>query len=81
MQIRAQLENVTDVRPADDNYTIMAKLKCTSCQEEHPKIVGFSKDDEVEMSKGRSTSNLVMHCQVSTLLQNIINSAIILIRL
>ncbi|PWN34302.1 uncharacterized protein FA14DRAFT_156968 [Meira miltonrushii] len=66
LQIRAQLENVTDLRPADDNYTIMAKLKCTSCQEEHAKLVGFSKDDEVEMSKGRSTSNLVMHCQSLT---------------
>lgn len=55
---------MTELRPANDNYTVMAKLKCTSCQEEHAKYVGFSKDDEVEMSKGRSSSNLVMHCQV-----------------
>jgi hypothetical protein len=62
LQIRAQLENVTDVRPSDDNYTVMAKLKCTSCQEEHPKLVGFSRADDRDLSKGRSTANLVMNC-------------------
>lgn len=60
------MEGVTDLRPADEDHRLMVKIKCTSCQEVHPKTVGFCKSDEVEMSKGRSTSNLVMHCQVGT---------------
>lgn len=65
LQVRAQLEGVTDVRPADDDHLLMVQIKCTSCQEVHPKTVGFNKSDEKELSKGRSSANLVMSCQVS----------------
>jgi hypothetical protein len=65
LQIRGQLENVTDLRPAEDDHLVKVKIKCTSCQEVHPKSVGFNKTDETELSKGRSSANLVMSCHVS----------------
>lgn len=44
----------------------MLKLKCTSCHEEHSKLVGITPSDEHEMTKGaRGSANLVMSCNVS----------------
>ncbi|UZJ54181.1 hypothetical protein CBS101457_003501 [Exobasidium rhododendri] len=62
LQIRGQMENVTELRPKDDDHMLMVRIKCTSCQEVHSKTVGFNKSDETEVSKGRSTANLVMSC-------------------
>lgn len=41
----------------------MLKLKCTSCHEEHSKLVGVTPSDSHEMTKGaRGSANLVMSC-------------------
>lgn len=65
LQLRAQLEGVKELRPAADDFTLMVKLKCTSCHEEHPKWVGITPTDEVEMQGGKGVANYVMHCSVS----------------
>ena len=67
------------MRPADENHMLMVKIKCTSCQEVHSKTVGFNKNDETEMSKGRSSANLVMHCQVGGLSSERIHSDVIVL--
>lgn len=43
----------------------MVKTKCTSCHEEHSKLVGIKPGSEVEMQGGRGTADLVMKCSVS----------------
>ncbi|CAO1626293.1 unnamed protein product [Sympodiomycopsis kandeliae] len=63
LQIRAQFENVTNLRPSSDDYVLMVKTKCNSCQEEHPKLVGIQPGSEVEISGGRGVADLVMKCQ------------------
>ncbi|PWN88947.1 DUF866-domain-containing protein [Acaromyces ingoldii] len=65
LQIRAQLENVTELQPASaSDHMLMVRVKCTSCQEEHPKDVGIAPNEEAEVQKGRSTANLVMNCSL-----------------
>lgn len=66
LQLKAQFTNVTHLLPADPDHTLMLKLKCTSCHEEHAKLVGVTPSDEHEMTKGaRGSANLVMSCSVS----------------
>uniref|UniRef100_V5EZJ3 Tyrosinase copper-binding domain-containing protein n=1 Tax=Kalmanozyma brasiliensis (strain GHG001) TaxID=1365824 RepID=V5EZJ3_KALBG len=63
LQLKAQFNNVTHLLPADPDHTLMLKLKCTSCHEEHSKLVGVTPSDENEMTKGaRGSANLVMSC-------------------
>ncbi|ETS65169.1 hypothetical protein PaG_00233 [Moesziomyces aphidis] len=63
LQLKAQYTNVTGLAPADEDHTLMLKLKCTSCHEEHSKLVGITPSDEHEMTKGaRGSANLVMSC-------------------
>ncbi|PWN28600.1 DUF866-domain-containing protein [Jaminaea rosea] len=62
LEIRAQLENVTALRPASDDYTLMVRTKCNSCHEEHPKLVGITPGSEIEMKGGRGTADFVMSC-------------------
>ncbi|CBQ69899.1 conserved hypothetical protein [Sporisorium reilianum SRZ2] len=63
LQLKAQFTNVTHLLPSDPDHTLMLKLKCTSCHEEHSKLVGVTPSDEHEMTKGaRGSANLVMSC-------------------
>lgn len=67
LQLKAQFNNVTNLLPSDPDHTLMLKLKCTSCHEEHSKLVGVTPSDEHEMTKGaRGSANLVMSCSVSS---------------
>ena len=36
------LEGVKDVQPIDDDFQHYFTVMCTSCREEHPKIVSFN---------------------------------------
>ncbi|CAO1633420.1 unnamed protein product [Jaminaea pallidilutea] len=63
LQIKAQLENVKELRPSTDDYTLMVKTQCTSCHEEHPKLVAITPESEIETKGGRGTADLVMSCQ------------------
>lgn len=56
---------MTSLRPSTDDYILMVKTKCNSCQEEHSKLVGIQPGSEVEISGGRGVADLVMKCQVS----------------
>lgn len=63
LQLKAQFTAVTSLLPSDPDYTLFLKLKCTSCHEVHPKVVGVTPSDSHEMTKGgRGAANLVMSC-------------------
>lgn len=63
LQLKAQFTNVTSLHPTDPDHTLMLRLKCTSCHEQHPKLVGVTPSDSHEMTKGaRGSANLVMSC-------------------
>ncbi|KAJ3133854.1 hypothetical protein HDU90_005462 [Geranomyces variabilis] len=64
ISVKAELENVTNVRPQDpDNYDWKLKFKCSSCQEEHSGWVIINASEEVEQSNSRGVANLVMRCK------------------
>ncbi|CAD6883953.1 unnamed protein product [Tilletia controversa] len=62
LSIKAQCENVTGLEPADDEFSVICRVKCTSCHEEHPNIVGMQYGEEKELTKSRGTAHLVMSC-------------------
>ncbi|KND04933.1 uncharacterized protein SPPG_00623 [Spizellomyces punctatus DAOM BR117] len=62
--IKADLENVTHLRPQDINeYDWKFKFRCTKCQEEHAGWVTVNASEEVEQSNTRGVANLVMRCK------------------
>lgn len=65
LQIKATLENVKDLRPSGDDYTIFGKIKCTSCHEDHNKEVGITSNEENELTRSKGTANFVWTCGVS----------------
>ncbi|WVQ75474.1 hypothetical protein IAR50_005099 [Cryptococcus sp. DSM 104548] len=57
-----ELEGVTNVRPADDDYEYFFTVMCSSCREVHPKTVGFNQKDEHEISGSKGSANFVWRC-------------------
>ncbi|QRV86297.1 hypothetical protein RhiJN_28366 [Ceratobasidium sp. AG-Ba] len=63
LKFKAELENVTDLKPADDNFDWFFEVKCTSCNEKHPKYVSMNRVEEKAVSGGKgSTANFVWRC-------------------
>ncbi|KAM6498022.1 hypothetical protein JOM56_005970 [Amanita muscaria] len=63
LSIKAELENVTNLQPAAPDFEYFFKVRCTSCNEEHPKWVSMNPIEEYEVSGGKnSTANFVWRC-------------------
>ncbi|KAI0068428.1 DUF866-domain-containing protein [Artomyces pyxidatus] len=63
LSIKAELENVTDLVPASDDFEYFFQVKCTSCNETHPKLVSLNRIEEREVSAGKgSTAHFVWKC-------------------
>ncbi|KAI0830589.1 DUF866-domain-containing protein [Trametes gibbosa] len=63
LSIKAELENVTDLVPATDDFEYFFKVKCTSCNEEHPKLVSVNRLEEREVTTGKgSAAHFVWKC-------------------
>ncbi|KZS96119.1 DUF866-domain-containing protein [Sistotremastrum niveocremeum HHB9708] len=64
LSIRAELENVTDLTPADPlEYEWTFQVKCNSCNEVHPKMVSMNRKEERELANGKgNTANFVWKC-------------------
>lgn len=66
LQLKAVLEGVDGLKPQDD-YRLMTKVKCSKCQEEHPKPVALVPGEEHEVQGAKNaTAHLVLRCQVRT---------------
>ncbi|CAI5521807.1 unnamed protein product [Closterium sp. Naga37s-1] len=61
ISIRCELENLTNLRPASDDFTYYMKLRC-SCGEVSEKESSVTKGEEYEMKGSRGTANLVQKC-------------------
>ncbi|EIM92592.1 DUF866-domain-containing protein [Stereum hirsutum FP-91666 SS1] len=63
LSIKAELENVTDLIPSSDNFEYFFEVKCTSCNETHPKFVALNRVEEYEVNSGKgSTAHFVWRC-------------------
>ncbi|PVF98322.1 DUF866-domain-containing protein [Serendipita vermifera] len=63
LSIKVDLENVTDLAPPSDDFDWNFKVKCTSCNEEHPRTVTVNKTEKSDqlLHKGAS-ANFVWKC-------------------
>ncbi|KAH9047618.1 hypothetical protein EDB84DRAFT_1586496 [Lactarius hengduanensis] len=63
LSIKADLENVTNLVPASDDYEYFFGVKCTSCHETHPKIVSLNRREEHPVTTGKdNTAHFVWRC-------------------
>jgi len=63
VKIGMELEGVTDVVPADDDYEYYFTVMCASCRETHPKTVSLNQKEEHEISGSRGSAHFVWRCQ------------------
>ncbi|KAF9337616.1 hypothetical protein BG006_003789 [Podila minutissima] len=63
LQIKAELENITDLIPADADHTWHFKVQCTGCREVDQNWITMNAIDKAELSSGRGEANLVMKCK------------------
>ncbi|KAJ8584697.1 DUF866-domain-containing protein [Rhizopogon salebrosus TDB-379] len=62
LEIKAELENVTDFAPSSDDFEFFFKVICNSCHEEHPKYVSVNRLETRDLSGSRGSANLVWRC-------------------
>ncbi|PPQ62744.1 hypothetical protein CVT24_000438 [Panaeolus cyanescens] len=63
LSIKAELENVTKLQPASNDFEFFFQVKCTSCNETHPKFVSLNRIEEREVTGGKgSTAHFVWRC-------------------
>ncbi|KAF9535364.1 hypothetical protein CPB83DRAFT_841630 [Crepidotus variabilis] len=63
LSIAAELENVTNLEPVGNNFEFRFKVKCSSCNEEHPKTVSLNRAEEYEVSGSKNAkANFVWRC-------------------
>lgn len=58
-----ETQNVTGIKPQEDDFQWSFKLTCTKCHERTQDPVNFRAVDQVEMSNSRGSANLVMKCK------------------
>ncbi|GJJ68255.1 hypothetical protein EMPS_00601 [Entomortierella parvispora] len=63
LQIKAELENITELIPEDADHTWHFKIQCTKCREIDSNHITFNAIDKAEMGSGRGEANLVMKCK------------------
>jgi len=65
LKIKAELENVTDLEPATEDFEYFFQVKCTQCNEIHPKLISINRQEEYEVSGGKGgTANFVWKCGI-----------------
>ncbi|KAH6917474.1 hypothetical protein BKA70DRAFT_1367901 [Coprinopsis sp. MPI-PUGE-AT-0042] len=63
LSIKAELENVTDLVPASEDFEYFFQVKCTSCNEVHPNFVSMNRLEEREVSGSKNaTAHFVWKC-------------------
>ncbi|XP_060842766.1 CXXC motif containing zinc binding protein isoform X1 [Rhopalosiphum padi] len=64
LQIKANLENVTELTPDGEDFRWYLKFRCTNCGEESDKWIYLSQDVTVPMKGSRGQANLVTKCKM-----------------
>jgi len=64
LQIKANLENVTDIKADGEDFRWYMKLKCLSCGEIPEKWQYVSLEESVPVKGGKGDANLVAKCKL-----------------
>ncbi|KXN83657.1 hypothetical protein AN958_01223, partial [Leucoagaricus sp. SymC.cos] len=63
LSIKADLENITELQPSGEDFEYFFEVKCSSCDEIHPKYVSMNRKEEQEVSGGKhATAHFVWRC-------------------
>lgn len=63
LQVEGDFQGVTQLEPAGGvDSEMLLRVKCTSCQDEHPRPVVLLASNVEEMQKSRGEANLVISC-------------------
>ncbi|KAL1925150.1 uncharacterized protein VTP21DRAFT_33 [Calcarisporiella thermophila] len=62
LQIKAELENLTDLQPNLD-HDFHLRVRCNHCNEENPNVITMNINEEHEIQGSRGTANFVMKCK------------------
>ncbi|KAM7534371.1 hypothetical protein Aperf_G00000116389 [Anoplocephala perfoliata] len=61
--LSAQLTNVKELLPPNEDTDWFIKIKCTNCGEIHEKFVSINSDESFELKGDRSSANLIVKCK------------------
>ncbi|XP_067935644.1 CXXC motif containing zinc binding protein-like [Watersipora subatra] len=64
LQLQAELENITNLRPTGDDFRWYFRLKCGSCGEETEQHQYITILDEQPLKGGRGHASLVIKCKL-----------------
>ncbi|GAA6005335.1 hypothetical protein JCM10207_002942 [Rhodosporidiobolus poonsookiae] len=64
LQLKAQLEAVTDLKPIGDDFGWQVKVSCSSCREEHPNWITADATETRDIPGSRGEANVVWRCQM-----------------
>ncbi|CAL1272312.1 unnamed protein product [Larinioides sclopetarius] len=64
LQIKAVLENITDLEPNGEDFRWYLKLKCMNCGEEPEKWQYVSLQEKLPLKGGRGEANFVSKCKL-----------------
>jgi len=64
LQIKASLENVTDLAPDGEDFRWYLKLKCNHCGDETPEYVYLDLLNSQPLKGGRGQASLVLKCKL-----------------
>ncbi|EIW67035.1 hypothetical protein TREMEDRAFT_34294 [Tremella mesenterica DSM 1558] len=62
VMISMELEGVTEVVPAEEEFQYFFTVMCSNCRETHPNTISFNVKDEVEITGSRGHANFVWRC-------------------
>ena len=64
LQFQAQLENVTGLKPEDDEFRWYLKLKCNSCGDVPKNWQYVNQTESSDLKGGRGSANAVIKCKL-----------------
>eukprot|EP01135_Chromosphaera_perkinsii_P001111 Nk52_evm61s158 gene=Nk52_evmTU61s158 len=64
MRIKANLENVKNLRPCGRDFRYYFKLQCMNCGEENPNFVYVCEEETSPLPTGRGQAHLVSKCKL-----------------
>ncbi|KAL8622458.1 hypothetical protein ACOMHN_034123 [Nucella lapillus] len=64
LQLKASMENVTNLKPDGEDFLWFMKLKCNNCGEETPDFITCSLTDFSPLSGGRGHASVVIKCKL-----------------
>ncbi|KAJ3085988.1 hypothetical protein HDU96_005132, partial [Phlyctochytrium bullatum] len=63
LEIKADLENLTDLAIPGPGYDWSFKVRCTNCREDHENYVLFNAEESFDLPRSRGTANFIMKCK------------------